>query len=91
MNMNFEDENVNVLEKYGDKISGVYPGHGTFDLHPVLLQYLVDARNSILKNPENYDRITTFGGRRMMAKFIYQQGSDLKYTDESVKYRKEDI
>ena len=79
------DAMVNVLNKYGDKISGVYPGHGTFDLHPVSLQYLIDACNSILKNPDNYDKITTFGGRRMMAKFIFQQGSDLKYTDESIK------
>ncbi|MBQ5445006.1 MAG: MBL fold metallo-hydrolase [Erysipelotrichaceae bacterium] len=73
------------LEEFGDQIGGVFPGHGTIDLHAISLQYLVDACNLILKNPENYDSITTFGNRRMMAKFIYQQGSDMKYTDDSVR------
>ena len=76
----------NLLNRYGNEISGVFPGHGTIDLHPVSLQYLVDACNRILDNPENYDNITTFfGTKKMFAKFIFQQGSDLKYTMEGVR------
>lgn len=78
------DKVANVLNTFGDEIGGVFPGHGTIDVHPVTLQYLVDACNAVLKNPQNYDKFTNFGGRKMMSKFIFQQGSDLKYTEDSV-------
>ena len=74
-----------LLDRYGDEISGVFPGHGTIDLHAVSLKYLMDAADRIIADPDNYDSITRFGTREMYAKFIFQQGSDLKYTREGVR------
>lgn len=72
------------LEPLYDEISGVFPGHGTIDLHPLVLQYTMDTANRILAHPDWYDTKVSFFGREMMAKMIYQQGSDLKYTIEGV-------
>lgn len=72
------------LERLGDKLSGVYPGHGTFDLHPVTLQYMVDTANRILAHPEQPDIEFSWFGRPMYARMIYQFGSDLKYTADTV-------
>ena len=73
-----------VLEKHGEEISGVFPGHGTFDLHPVTLQYIVDAANNILAHPDQYDGCKDWFGRKMYTRNIYQFGSDLKYTLDTV-------
>lgn len=73
-----------VLEAHGDDISGLYPGHGTFDLHPVVLQYMVDACENILAHPDHYDSKISWFGRDLYTRNIYQFGSDLKYTMESV-------
>lgn len=82
------DAVVSLLERYGDEISGVFPGHGTIDLHAVSLQYLVDCANRILEHPDWYDtrKVFKFGNNEivMYAKMIYQQGSDLKYTMKGV-------
>ncbi|MDR1793832.1 MAG: MBL fold metallo-hydrolase [Erysipelotrichaceae bacterium] len=39
-------------------MTGVFPGHGMFDTHPIMLQYLLDTTEQVLKNPENYDKKT---------------------------------
>ena len=44
----------------------------------------MDTANRIIAHPDWYDTKVDFFGREMYAKFIYQQGSDLKYTKESV-------
>lgn len=77
-------DGIKRLEPIFDEISGVFPGHGTIDLHPLVLQYIMDTADRILAYPERYDTKVFFGGREMLAKMIYQQGSDLKYTMEGV-------
>lgn len=67
-----------------EEVSGVFPGHGTIDLHPKTLQYIMDTANRIIAHPDWYDTKVDFFGTEMYAKFIYQQGSDLKYTKEAV-------
>jgi glyoxylase-like metal-dependent hydrolase (beta-lactamase superfamily II) len=51
------------LEKIQPRLkdmSGIFPGHGMFDVHPIILRYLYETTNQILKDPENYDSIRTF-------------------------------
>ncbi len=67
-----------------DEVDGVFAGHGTIDQHPLVIQYILDAANRILAHPDWADDQVSFGGRKMLAKMIYQQGSDLKYTPDSV-------
>ncbi|MBQ4342371.1 MAG: MBL fold metallo-hydrolase [Erysipelotrichaceae bacterium] len=38
-------------------ISGVFPGHGAFDQHPILMQYLLETCEAVLKDPYNYDKV----------------------------------
>ena len=66
------------------EVSGVFPGHGTIDLHPKTLKYILDTANRVIYHPEWYDTKVDFFGTPMYAKFIYQQGSDLKYTKSAV-------
>lgn len=73
-----------VLERLGDQMSGVYPGHGTFDLHPVTLQYMLDTAERILAHPDQADTEISWFGRTMYARMVYQFGSDLKYTADTV-------
>lgn len=42
------------------EISGVFPGHGMIDTHPIILQYLLDTTEAIMKDPENYDTVREF-------------------------------
>ena len=78
---------LKAIEPLFDEISGVFAGHGTIDQHPLVLQYLMDTADRILAHPDWYDNKVDFGGREMMAKFIYQYGSDLKYTMAGVEMR----
>ena len=75
---------VAAIERHGEEVSGLYPGHGTFDLHPVTLQYMVNACEVILAHPDQYDSKLNWFGRDMFTRNIYQFGSDLKYTMETV-------
>ena len=67
-----------------EEVSGLFPGHGTVDLHPKTLQYIMNAANRIIEHPDWYDSIVDFYGTEMYARNIYQMGSDLKYTAEAV-------
>ena len=73
-----------VLEAHGEELSGIYPGHGTFDLHPVTGQYMLDACEVILAHPDQYDSRISWFGRDLYTRNIYQFGSDLKYTMDTV-------
>lgn len=42
--------------RFGE-ISGVFPGHGSWDQSPILLQYLLNTTEQILENPNNADTI----------------------------------
>lgn len=78
------DHMQKVLDKYGETMTGVFPGHGTCDLHPVTLQYIIDTADRIIAHPDWYDTKVDFHGRDMLARMIYQFGSDLKYTMDTV-------
>lgn len=70
------------LQPRFSEISGVFPGHGAWDVSPLCLQYLLDTTNAIMKNPENFDRKTEVerDGKKGIAisKNIYQWTS-LRY------------
>ncbi len=42
------------------EISGVFPGHGPWDIHPVCLRNLYNTTCQILKDPYNYDAYNEF-------------------------------
>ncbi len=44
----------------------------------------MDTANRIIAHPDWYDTKVDFYGTDMYARFIYQMGSDLKYTAEAV-------
>ena len=52
--------------------------------NPKTLQYIMDTANRIIAHPDWYDTKVDFYGTDMYARFIYQMGSDLKYTAEAV-------
>ena len=76
------------LQPRFDEITGVFPGHGMLDQTNLVLQYLLNTVEAVLKNPENYDerKIRTFGKgekREVCMKYIYQ-GTGLRYTLDNV-------
>lgn len=77
------DALVKLQPRFGE-IEGCFPGHGMLDVSSVSLQYLLDAAEAILRDPENCDRRRTFGMpsgggvREVMEKNVYQ-GSAIKY------------
>ena len=81
-------DNLKKLQPRFEKISGVFPGHGTIDLHWYALQYILDAAERIIAHPERWDTrvVVKRNGVEVerLAKMIYQQGSDLKYTMNGV-------
>ena len=80
----FRDRLAKLIEKYGNEISGVFPGHGALDLHPMILQYELDTCNQIIAHPDWSSKTVMFGGMPLMAQFIYQFGSDFKYSADAV-------
>ncbi len=77
-----------------NEIEGVFPGHGMLDQSSLMLQYLLDAAEAILRNPSNYDTksIRTFGKgeqREVCTKNIYQN-TCLRYQENRVYMHKED-
>ena len=80
----FRDRVKRVIERYGDEISGVFPGHGCIDLHPVVLQYELDTCNQIIAHPDWSSKKVMFGGMELNAQFIFQFGSDFKYSNDAV-------
>lgn len=81
----FRDRVKSLLERYGDEISGVYPGHGALDLHPVILKYELDTCNQIIKHPDWSSNTVLFAGvRELLAQNVYQFGSDFKYSMDAV-------
>lgn len=77
------------LQPRFDEIEGVFPGHGMLDQSSLMLQYLLDATEAILANPDGYDmykEITVAKGERkkVMMKYVYQ-GTGIKYTKNNVR------
>ncbi|ERI05115.1 MBL fold metallo-hydrolase [Atopobium sp. oral taxon 810] len=73
-----------ILQPRFDKISGVFPGHGTWDLHAATLQYLLDTCELIIAHPDWYDSKKDFFGTLVYTHNVYQLGSDMKYTMDAV-------
>lgn len=76
------------LQPRFEEVSGVFPGHGMLDQSPISLQYHLDALESILKDPNNYNEnkeITVGKGekKKVMLKYIYQ-GTNIKYNLDNV-------
>ena len=68
-------------------ISGVFPGHGAFDQHAILLQYLLDTCNAVLTDPTNWDSVTTMerdGLTMRSAKKNIHQWTALRYDPDHV-------
>lgn len=77
------------LQPRFDEIEGVFPGHGMLDQSSLMLQYLLDATEAILTDPDGYDmykEITVAKGERkkVMMKYVYQ-GTGIKYTKNNVR------
>lgn len=77
------DALVRFQPRFG-QVSGVFPGHGTFDLHACTLQYILDTCNVIIAHPDWYDDKKDFFGTPVYTRNIYQFGSDMKYTMDAV-------
>ena len=66
------------------EIQGCFPGHGMLDVSSVSLQYLLDAAEAILREPEHCDEkkmrfMAGFGmSKEVMQKYV-QQGTAIKY------------
>lgn len=77
------------LQPRFDEIEGVFPGHGMLDQSSLTLQYLLDATEAVLQNPENYDvckEIVHGKGevKKSCLKYIYQ-GTALRYNLDNVR------
>lgn len=77
------------LQPRFDEIEGVFPGHGMLDQSALSLQYLLEATEAILQNPDNCDvhkEITVAKGERklVMMKYVYQ-GTGIRYTKNNVR------
>ena len=81
------------LQPRFDEIEGVFPGHGMLDQSSLMLQYLLDAVEAIMKNPGNYDtksvRVMGKGEKREVCTKNIYQSTCLRYREEQV-YMKED-
>ena len=80
------DELEKVMPRLGE-MSGIFPGHGAWDQHPVLLRYLYDTTCAILKDPYNYDSIREFNRDGVMMKSATKnihQWTALRYNPDKV-------
>lgn len=81
------DALVKLQPRFGE-ITGVFPGHGMLDQTNLVLQYLMDATEAILRNPDGYDerKVRVFGKgekHEVCLKYIYQ-GTGIRYTPDRV-------
>lgn len=82
------NEALKKLQPRFDEIEGVFPGHGMLDQSSLMLQYLLDATEWILKQPENCDvkkEITVGKGEKktFLMKYVYQ-GTAIRYQLDNV-------
>lgn len=81
------------LQPRFEEIQGVFPGHGMLDQSSLMLQYLLDATQWILQDPENCDvkkEITVGKGEKktFLMKYVYQ-GTAIRYQLNNVRYVKD--
>lgn len=77
------------LQPRFEDIDGVFPGHGMLDQSALMLQYLLDATEAILDDPDCCDmnkEIEVAKGERkvVMMKYVYQ-GTGIKYTKYNIR------
>lgn len=78
------------LEKVQPRLkdmSGIFPGHGAWDQHPIILRYLYETTCAILKDPYNYDGIREFERQGKVMKSATKnihQWTALRYNPEKV-------
>lgn len=78
------------LEKLQPRLrdfSGVFPGHGAWDVHPVCLRYLYNTTCQILKDPYNYDEfkeVERNGVTIKLASKNIHQWTAIRYNPEMV-------
>ena len=70
------------------EMSGVFPGHGAWDVSPVSLQYLLDTANRIINDPEHPDKKQEFKSpdgvlHRSYSRLI-EQWTALRYNPDRV-------
>lgn len=73
------------------EMSGIFPGHGAFDQHPIILRYLYETTCAVLKDPYNYDGMKEFvrDGKTMhSATKNIHQWTALRYNPDKV-YKKQ--
>lgn len=76
------------LQPRFSEISGVFPGHGAWDVSPVCLQYLLETTERVMKGPDHPDTIHEFitpDGvvHRNYARLI-EQWTAVRYTTDRV-------
>lgn len=76
------------LQPRFDEIEGVFPGHGMLDQSSLMLQYLLDAAEAIMKNPTNWDtksvRTMAKGEKREVCTKNIYQNTCLRYREDRV-------
>ena len=83
------------LEPRFDEIVSCFPGHGPIDKSANFLQYMLDAANRILEEPDRYDEKVTHTIPSLnktvtiMRKYVYQ-GTCITYTDANIWKHPED-
>lgn len=82
------------LQPRFDEIEGVFPGHGMLDQSSLMLQYLLDAAEAIMRDPSNYDSkiermILSKGEKRVTCTKNIYQNTCLKYKEDRVYMKKE--
>lgn len=76
------------LQPRFDEIEGVFPGHGMLDQSSISLQYILDACEAVIANPENYDMKRSYvrkGNTIVSLTKNIHQGSAIRYTLDNVK------
>lgn len=84
------DQLVKLKPRFAE-MSGVFPGHGMLDQSPVIMQYLLDTTERILKDPENYDKKQEFernGKHTVSYVKLIEQWSSVRYSPNRV-YKKQ--
>jgi hypothetical protein len=76
----------NELEKLAKRVGefdSLFPGHFIVDIGSTVVQNLLDACNSVIKDPNNFDFLYTVKGKSSKQKFVKGLGT-LGYNDNGV-------
>jgi glyoxylase-like metal-dependent hydrolase (beta-lactamase superfamily II) len=71
------------LAKRAGEFDSLFPGHFIVDIGSTVVQNLLDACNSVIKDPDNFDFLYTVKGKSSKQKFVKGLGT-LGYNDNGV-------